>query len=88
MREGFSGASGTKKNKEVFTLKPKVQVSINIQPFGNFRNEIPGVKHPYDRQKPEKPDYIEPSTTNIEKIEIHYREEDKTYSVPKTTASL
>ena len=58
---------------------------MKILPFGTVDYEIPGLESPAREKEAEMPRYIEPLTTNIEKIEIRY-EEGKTYSVPITTA--
>lgn len=59
-----------------------IKISANILPFGCMKmtfvlnSEKPGEK--------ERPVYIEPRSTSIEKIDILY-EEAKEYMVPKTT---
>jgi len=77
--------NGMKRNKEVIVVKPEVKVSLIILPFGSIIYETAGLEHPVREKESEMPQYIEPLTTNIEKIDIHY-EEGETYSVPKTTA--
>jgi hypothetical protein len=77
--------SGMKRNREVIKMKLKVKVSLKIVPFGSVVYEIPSLERPVIEKESEMPRYIEPLTTNIEKVEIRY-EEGKTYSVPKTTA--
>ena len=73
------------KNREVIQMEPKVKVSLKILPFGSISYEITGLEHHMEEKEPEIPRYIEPLTTNIEKVDIQY-EEGETYSVPKTTA--
>jgi len=77
--------NGMKKNKEVIEVKPKVKVSLKILPFGSISYEITGLERHMEEKESEMPRYIEPLTTNIEKVDIQY-EEGETYSVPKTTA--
>ena len=74
-----------KKNREVIQMEPKVKVSLKILPFGSISYEIPGLERHMEEKESEMPRYIEPLTTNIEKVDICY-EEGETYSVPKTTA--
>lgn len=74
-----------KKNKEVVEMEPKVKVSLKILPFGNISYEIPSVERPMKEKESEVPRYVEPLTTNIEKVEIRY-EEGETYSMPKTSS--
>jgi hypothetical protein len=77
--------NGMLKNNEFIEVKPKVKVSLKILPFGSISYEITGLEHNMEEKEPEMPRYIEPLTTNIEKVYIQY-EEGETYSVPKTTA--
>jgi len=76
-----------KKNKEVIEAMPKVKVSLKILPFGSINYEITGLERHLEEKKSEMPRYIEPLTTYIEEVDIHY-EEGETYSVPKTTAGM
>ena len=80
-------ASGMKKNKEVIDKEPKIKVSLKMVPFGTIQYEIKGLEHPMEEEEIERPRYIEPLTTHIEKVEIRY-EEGETYSVPKTTVGI
>lgn len=75
------------KNKEIFEVKPEVKVSLKILPFGSMSYETAGLEHPLQEEESETPRYIEPLTTNIERIEIRY-EEGETYSVPKITVGM
>lgn len=75
---------GMKKDNKVIEMKPKVKVSIKILPFGSVSYEITGGGHNMEEKESEMPRYIEPLTTNVEKVDILY-EGGKTYSVPKTT---
>ena len=77
--------NGMLKNNGVIEVKAKVKVSLKILPFGSISYEITGLEHNMEEKEPEMPRYIEPLTTNIEKVDIQY-EEGETYSVPKTTA--
>jgi len=79
--------TGMKINKEVIEMEPKVKVSLKILPFGNIHYEIAGQEFSIQEKESMMPRYIEPLTTHIEKVEIHY-EEGETYSVPKTTAGI
>jgi hypothetical protein len=76
-----------KKNKEVIEMEPKVKVSLKILPFGSISYETAGFKRPIREKESEVPRYIEPLTTNIEKVKIRY-EESETYLTPKTTAGM
>ncbi|MBO8183838.1 MAG: hypothetical protein H0Z28_13790 [Archaeoglobus sp.] len=76
-----------KKNKEVIDMEPKIKVSLKMVPFGTIQYEIKGLEHPMEEEEIERPRYIEPLTTHIEKVEIRY-EEGETYSVPKTTVGI
>ena len=77
--------NGMKRNKEVDVMNPKVKVSLKILPFGSISYRITGLEHPIEEKESEMPRYIEPLTTNIEKVDIYY-EEGETYLLPKTTA--
>jgi len=79
------GANGMKKNNEFNEINSSVNVSLKILPFGSISYEIKGSKYPMEKEEIMRPRYIEPLTTNIEKVDIVY-EESGTYSVPKTTA--
>jgi len=73
--------------KEINEMKPVIRISLKILPFGSISYEIPSLECPIEEKESEIPRYIEPPTTNIEKVEIRY-EESKIYSVPKTTAGI
>ena len=77
--------NGMKRNKEADVMNPKIKVSLKILPFGNISYKIAGLEHPIEEKESEMPRYIEPLTTNIEKVDIYY-EESETYLLPKTTA--
>lgn len=77
--------NGMKKNREVIQMEPKVKVSVKILPFGSISYEIPSLERSVREKESGMPRYIDPLTTNIEKVDIQY-EEGETYSVPKTTA--
>lgn len=72
-----------KKNREMIEMKPEVEISLTILPFGTMSYETTGGEEVIKEDK--KPIYVEPVTTHAEEIEIRYGE-DGTYSVPKTTA--
>jgi hypothetical protein len=76
-----------KNDKEIIEMESKVKVSLKILPFGSIHYEITGLERSTEEKESEMPRYIEPLTTHIEKVEIHY-EEGETYSVPKTTAGI
>jgi len=71
-------------------MKPKLEVSLRILPFGSIGYKITGLEHPVGEEEHGRPRYIEPLTTNIEEIEIRYEvgETYGTYLVPKTTAGV
>jgi hypothetical protein len=79
--------SGMKKNKEVVEMEPKVKVSLKIVPFGSITYQTAGLELPVREEESDMPRFIEPLTTNIEKVEIRF-EEGETYSVPKTTVGM
>ena len=67
-------------------MTAQVKVSLNILPFGSINLQFLGTENPAVQIETEKPRYVEPLTTNIEKVDIPFFEEGETYSVPKTTA--
>lgn len=67
-------------------MDSQVKVSLNILPFGNISLQISGAENPVAENETEKPRYVEPMITNIEKVDIKFFKEGATYSVPKTTA--
>ena len=67
-------------------MAPQVKVSLNILPFGSIKLQISGVESPIVENETEKPSYVVPVITNVEKVKIHFFEDGETYSVPKTTA--
>lgn len=76
-----------KTNRKAIEVKPQVNVSLKILPFGSIHYEIRNTESPIEEKEHDMPRYIEPKTTNVEKIEIRYGEGD-TYLVPKTTAGV
>ena len=66
-------------------MESKIKFSFNLVPFGDIIYITKSFKHPGQEEEEEIPAFVEPLTTNIEKIEIHY-EDGGTYSVPETTA--
>jgi hypothetical protein len=78
--------NGLKKSKgEIMKQELKIKITLNVLPFGSINYKTAGFEHPLEEKKDEIPRYIEPLSTNIERIEIRY-DEGGTYSVPKTTA--
>lgn len=67
-------------------MNPRVKVSFNLRPFSSKRIQISGAENPAKEKKTEMPRYVVPSTTNVERIDIHFYEDGGTYSAPKTTA--
>lgn len=78
--------NGMKRNKQE-NIKPKIKVNLNILQFGSLKYKIVGFPQSIEGVKKGELTYIEPLTTNIEKVEISY-EEGGTYSVPKTTNGM
>ena len=72
---------------EVIDMESKVKISLKVLPFGSIIYETTGLDQPVQEKKPGASRYVEPLTTNIEKIEIRYVD-GETYSVPKTTAGI
>lgn len=68
-------------------MEPKVKISLKILPFGSVSYEIIGSERSMEEKESNMLRYIEPVTTNIEKVEIRY-EEGETYTVPKTTSGM
>lgn len=68
-----------KKNKEE-KMNSRVNISMNILPFGEMRLEIPGGQKMTERQKTKLPIYTTPLTT-VEKVRLS----SDSFSVPKTT---
>ena len=81
------GVSGTKKNRmEGIKMEQSIKISTHILPFGQMKlNYTPGGKKIEEKRQP--PAYIEPSTTNIEKIEVLFGEKGA-YKVPETTGGV
>lgn len=63
----------------------KIKISINILPFGHMKLMylLTGEKF----EEKEMPIYVEPRSTNIEKVEVLYEGGEK-YIVPKTTGGV
>jgi hypothetical protein len=79
--------NGMKKIDVAIKTDPKVKISLKILPFGSISYEASGLEGPQMGKKHKMPIYIEPLTTNIEKAEILY-EDNELYLVPKTTAGM
>ena len=64
-------------------MEKEVNINIHLMPFGEIRLRINQAKE--DMSEEEKtPIYIEPSTTNVERVEILY-EGGEEYKDPETT---
>ena len=68
-------------------MKPRIKVSFRVLPFGNINYELSGLESPQEQEVRELPRYVEPTTTDIESMEIHYADHE-TYVVPQTTAGV
>ena len=66
-------------------MDPRVRVSLNLLPFGSVNVQFSGAETPAIEHEIEKPRYVEPVITNVEKIDIHFLLGGDIYSVPKTT---
>ena len=79
--------NGMKKNKmKDLKLEEPLKITIQILPFGQRRlNYILGVEK--FKEKEHVPVYIEPTTTNVEIIEVRYGK-TREYKVPETTAGV
>lgn len=77
--------SGMNKSKGVINVGPRVKVSVRVLPFGSVVYETGSLKQATQEKEVEVPVYIEPLTTNVERVEIRYGE-NETFSTPKTTA--
>lgn len=63
-------------------MAENIKISINIFPFGQIKFMFSSME-----EKPaqkERPIYIVPATTNVEKVEILYRD-SKEFIIPETT---
>ncbi len=63
----------------------KIKISINILPFEYMKLIFFSIGEKLEEK--EKPIYIEPRSTSIEKVEILYKG-TKVYIIPKTTCGL
>ena len=68
-------------------MKSKIKVSFRVMPFGEMSCELSGHEVTQEEELRELPRYVEPTTTDIESMEIHYIDND-TYVVPQTTAGV
>ena len=66
-------------------MTPQIKVSLNILPFGSTNLQISGVESPEVESETEKPRYVQPLITNVERVNIYFLEDGETYSSPKTT---
>ena len=62
-----------------------IKISINILPFGHMKLLFLSTNEKLEEK--EKPVYIEPSSTNIEEVEILYEGVEE-YIIPKTTGGV
>jgi len=60
-----------------------IKISVNIFPFGQMKLTFSSMRGKFEEK--EKPIYVEPQSTGIEKLEIFYEENLKEYKIPKTT---
>ena len=60
-----------------------IKISVNILPFGQMKLMLSSIGGKFEKK--EKPIYVEPQSTNIEKIEIFYEESLKKYKISETT---
>jgi len=60
-----------------------IKSSVNILPFGQMKLLFSSSEEEFE-EKEKIPVYIEPRSTNIEKVEIFY-EGSKEYKIPETT---
>ena len=63
-------------------MAENIKISINILPFGHMK--LTFVSTGEKLEEKEKPVYVEPRSTNIEKVEILYEGLEE-YIIPKTT---
>ena len=63
-----------------------IKVSVNILPFGQMKLTFNLMRGKFEEN--EKPIYVEPQSTGIEKIEILYEESLKEYKIPETTDGM
>ncbi len=68
-------------------MEPKVKISVEILSFGIINLRLSGSEGQLKQEPPVELRYVEPATTDIEGMEIHYLD-GETYMVPVTTASL
>ena len=66
-------------------MTPKIEISVNILPFGSYNFISKGNPNKIKVKKQPFPKYINPETTDYFTVNILY-EEGGTYSVPKTTS--
>jgi hypothetical protein len=66
----------------------QIQTNVNFRiiPFGHALIEVKGHEEQKEEREKEFPVYLEPKTTNPERIEIIFGGEN--YAVPKTTGGL
>ena len=72
------------KNKEN-KMTSQINVSLNILPFGSLNLQISEAESPEVESETEKPRYVQPLITNVERVNIYFLEHGETYSAPKTT---
>jgi len=64
----------------------KIKISVNIFPLGQMKLTFSLRGRKFEEK--EKSIYVEPQSTNIEKIEILYEEGLKEYKIPETTDGI
>ena len=72
-----------KHKKEAGTMAENIKISVNILPFGQMKLMF-GLSGKETENK-EHPTYVEPQTTNVERIEIFYEGKEREYKIPETT---
>ncbi len=65
-------------------MAENIKISINILPFGQIKLMF-GLSKEKETENKEHPIYVEPRSTNVERIEISYEGKEKEYKIPETT---
>jgi len=64
-------------------MAENVKISMSILPFGQMKLLFSSMEEKIEKK--EVPVYVEPQSTNIEKIEIFYEESLEEYKISETT---
>ncbi len=67
-------------------MAENIKISINILPFGQIKMMYNSPNEKFEEK--EMPVYVEPHSTNVEKIEIVYEKTLKEYKVSETTDGI